>query len=145
MIHGARFYPPHGEPIEVRKKAPVALILNRMKLDQFLAKQAVAAGAELRVKTRASKFQRTSDGNLLTLGEGSKVHSEIIVDASGAGSRLPEQAGLQSPDWAQILPGLQYELVDVKEQGEVVELFFGSKRAPGFFARGWVSHRRKAM
>src|SRR5207245_11182394 len=40
----------------------------------------------------------------------------------------------QAPDWAQILPGLQYELVDMKEQGEVVELFFGSKRAPGFFA-----------
>ncbi|HEX9197737.1 MAG TPA: FAD-dependent oxidoreductase, partial [Candidatus Bathyarchaeia archaeon] len=43
LIHGARFYPPHGEPIEVWKKDPVALILNRMKLDQFLAKQAVAA------------------------------------------------------------------------------------------------------
>src|SRR5207253_2383613 len=47
LIHGARFYPPQGEPIEVRKKEPVALILNRMKLDQFLAKQAVAAGVEL--------------------------------------------------------------------------------------------------
>ena len=134
LIHGARFFPPHGESIEVRKKGPVALILNRMKLDQFLAKQAVAAGAELRAKTRASKFERTTDGDLLTLGDGSKVHTKIVIDASGAGSRLPEQAGLQSPDWAQILPGLQYELVDMKEQGDLVELFFGSKRAPGFFA-----------
>ncbi len=25
LIHGARFHPPHGEPIEVRKKDPVAL------------------------------------------------------------------------------------------------------------------------
>ena len=134
LIHGARFFPPHGESIEVRKKGPVALILNRMKLDQFLAKQAVAAGAELRAKTRASKFERTADGDLLTLGDGSKVQTKIVIDASGAGSRLPEQAGLQSPDWTQILPGLQYELVDMKEQGDLVELFFGSKRAPGFFA-----------
>ena len=134
LIHGARFYPPHGESIEVRKKGPVALILNRMKLDQFLAKQAVAAGAELRAKTRASKFERTTDGDLLTLGDGSKVHTKIVIDASGAGSRLSEQAGLQSPDWAQIMPGLQYELVEMKEQGDLVELFFGSKRAPGFFA-----------
>jgi flavin-dependent dehydrogenase len=134
LIHGARFHPPHGEPIEVRKKDPVALILNRMKLDQFLAKQAVAAGAELRAKTRASKFERTSDGDLLTLADGSKVGAKVVIDASGAGSRLPEQAGLQTPDWAQILPGLQYELVNMKEQGDLVELFFGSKRAPGFFA-----------
>jgi len=134
LIHGARFFPPHGESIEVRKKDPVALILNRMKLDQFLAKQAVAAGVELLPKTRASKFQRTVDGDLLTLADGSKVGAKVVIDASGAGSRLPEQAGLQTPDWAQILPGLQYELVDMKEQGDLVELFFGSKRAPGFFA-----------
>ncbi len=134
LIHGARFYPPHGETIEVRKKDPVALILNRMKLDQFLAKKAVAVGVELRAKTRASKFERTADGNVLTLADGSKVASKVAIDASGAGSRLPEQAGLQAPDWGQILPGLQYELIDMKEQGDLVELFFGSKRAPGFFA-----------
>ena len=134
LIYGARFYPPHGEPVEVRKKDPVALILNRMKLDQFLAKQAVAAGAELRARTRASKFDRSSDGDLLTLADGSKIQSKMVVDASGAGSRLPEQASLQSPDWAQILPGLQYELLDLRERGDLVELFFGSHRAPGFFA-----------
>jgi geranylgeranyl reductase family protein len=134
LIHGGRFFPPHGESIEVRKKDPVALILNRMKLDQFLAKQAVAAGVELRAKTRASKFERTADGDVLTLADGSKVASKVVIDASGAGSRLPEQAGLQAPDWGQILPGMQYELVDMKEQGDLVELFFGSKRAPGFFA-----------
>ncbi|HEV2118909.1 MAG TPA: NAD(P)/FAD-dependent oxidoreductase [Candidatus Bathyarchaeia archaeon] len=134
LIHGARFYPPHGESIEVRKQDPVALILNRMKLDQFLAKQAVAAGVELRAKTRASKFDRTSEGDIVTLSDGSRVHGKVVIDASGAGSRLPEQAGLQAADWTQILPGLQYELVDMKEQGDLVELFFGSKRAPGFFA-----------
>ena len=134
LIYGARFYPPHGEPIEVRKKDAVALILNRMKLDQFLAKQAVAAGAVLQPRTRASKFERSSDEDTLTLGDGAKVRAKIVIDASGAGSRLPEQAGLQPPDWAQILPGLQYELVDLKEQGDLVELFFGSQRAPGFFA-----------
>ena len=134
LIHGARFFPPHGESIEVRKKDPVALILNRMKLDQFLAKQAVAAGVELQTKTRVSRFQRTANGDILTLAVGSKVEAKVVIDASGAGSRLPEQAGLQAPDWAQILPGLQFELVDMKEQGDLVELFFGSKRAPGFFA-----------
>ncbi len=135
LVHGARFYPPTGEPVEVRKPDPVALILNRMKLDQFLAKQAIAAGAELRTNARASKFQRHQDGSAkVTLQGGDEVSCKVVVDASGAGSRLPEQAGLDTPDWSQLLPGLQYELVGAKKQGDLVELFFGSENAPGFFA-----------
>lgn len=144
LIHGARFYPPHGDPVEIRKHDPVALILNRMKLDQFLAKQAVAAGAELRAKTRASKLERSTDGDLLTLSDGTKISSKIVIDASGAGSRLPEQVGLETPDWTQILPGLQYELVDLRERDELVDLFFGSHRAPGFFAWGIPTGKNSA-
>src|SRR5207244_13265542 len=36
--------------------------------------------------------------------------------------------------WRKMLLGLQYEVLGMKEQGDLVELFFGSKRAPGFFA-----------
>jgi digeranylgeranylglycerophospholipid reductase len=66
--------------------------------------------------------------------DGPSFKGSVVVDASGAGSRLPEQAGLQSPDWTQLLPGLQYELGETPKQGNLVELFFGSHRAPGFFA-----------
>ncbi len=135
MIHGAKFYPPKGDPIEVRKPEPVAIIINRMKFDQYLAKQAVARGVELRTKTRVSKFERYPEGKAgVTVQEGPKYLAKMVIDASGAGSRLPKHAGLQTPDWSQLLPGLQYELVDTKQQDDIVELFFGSHRAPGFFA-----------
>jgi digeranylgeranylglycerophospholipid reductase len=134
LIKGARFYPPSGDPVEVRKAEPTALIVNRMKLDQFLAKQAKAAGAELRTNARASKFHRDVDSAQITLQNGDKLSSKIVIDASGAGSRLPEQAGLQIPDWSQLLPGLQYELAGTSLQGDMVELFFGNQVAPGFFA-----------
>ncbi len=134
-IYGAKFYPPDGELVEVRKDEPVALILNRMRFDQFLAKRAIEAGVELRVRSRASKFERYENGSAgLVLQNGEKIAAKIVVDASGAGSRLPEQAGLQTPDWTQLLPGLQYELSGAPPQGDLVELFFGSKRAPSFFA-----------
>ena len=137
LIRGARFHPPDERPIEVRKPEPVALILNRMKLDQYLAKQAISAGAELRTNARASKFERSQDGSArVTLQNGEKVSCKVLIDASGAGSRLPEQAGLATPDWSHLLPGLQYELVGTQKQGDLVELFFGSKVAPGFFAWG---------
>jgi digeranylgeranylglycerophospholipid reductase len=135
MIQGAVFYPPKGEPIELRTKQPVAMIINRAKFDQYVAKNAVAAGVELHAKSRVSKFQRHPDGKVgVTVQDGPSFKGSIVIDASGAGSRLPEQAGLQTPDWTQLLPGLQYELGETPKQGDLVELFFGSHRAPGFFA-----------
>lgn len=135
LIYGAKFYPPHGEPFEVRRKEPVALILNRMRFDQFLAKQAIAEGVALRTNARVVKFQQPEHGRAaVALQNGEKIACRVVVDASGAGSRLPEQSGLEAPDWSQLLPGLQYELVDTKRQDNVVELFFGTRRAPGFFA-----------
>jgi digeranylgeranylglycerophospholipid reductase len=135
LIHGAKFYPPTGPPIEVRKPEPVALIVNRMRFDQFLAKQAIAAGAELRTNSRASKFHREDSSSAkVTLQTGETLSSKIVVDASGAGSRLPEQAGIETPDWSQLLPGLQYELNGTPQQADMVELFFGNQTAPGFFA-----------
>lgn len=135
LIQGARFHPPNGEPVEVRRKEPVALILNRMRFDQFLAKQAISEGVQLRTNARAVKFQPFESGNAaITLQNGDKIPCRAVIDASGAGSRLPEQAGLESPDWSQLLPGLQYELVNTQRQDNLVDLFFGARRAPGFFA-----------
>jgi digeranylgeranylglycerophospholipid reductase len=137
LVRGARFYPPCDRQVEVRKSEPVALILNRMKLDQYVAKQALTAGVELKTNTRASKFERRTGGTArVTLQNGEKVSCKMVVDASGAGSRLPEQAGLATPDWSHILPGLQYELVGAQKQDDLVELYFGSEVAPGFFAWG---------
>jgi flavin-dependent dehydrogenase len=134
-INGAIFNPPKGEPVEVRTKNPVAVIINRMRFDQYLAKRAVAEGVTLHTKTRVSKFERFPNGGVgLLVQDGPRYKGEIIIDASGAGSRLPEQAGLRTPDWTQLLPGLQYELTETKQQGDMVELFFGNHRAPGFFA-----------
>lgn len=105
-----------------------------MKLDQFLAKQAIANGVELRTKARVTKFSRSEENGEVTLQTGERISCSAVVDASGAGSRLPQQAGLETPDWSKLLPGLQYELVNTNAQDDLVDLFFGSTRAPGFFA-----------
>ncbi len=84
-INGAKFYPPKGEPVEVRKQEPVALIVNRMKLDQFLAKKAIAGGTELRTNARASKFLRQEDSASVTLQNMEEIACKIVIDASGAG------------------------------------------------------------
>lgn len=134
MIHGARFFPPRGTPVEVRKPTPVAMIVNRARFDQYLAKQAVARGVELQTNARVSKYETRGEGGVSVSTTSGVLKGSILVDATGAGSRLPEKAGLKTPDWSQLLPGLQYELVDNKKQDDMVELYFGTARAPGFFA-----------
>jgi digeranylgeranylglycerophospholipid reductase len=135
MIQGAIFHPPKGEPLRLRTKEPVALIINRAKFDQFLAKTATAGGVELRTKSRVSKIERHPGGEIgVSIQDGPHLKGSIVVDASGTGSRLPVQVGLATPDWTQLMPGLQYELGNMPKQSDMVELFFGSHRAPGFFA-----------
>ena len=91
MIQGAVFNPPKGEPVEVRTKSPVAVIINRMRFDQYLAKRAVAAGVSLHTKTRVSKFEHYPNGGVgLQVQDGPRYKGQIVIDASGAGSRLPE-------------------------------------------------------
>lgn len=135
LIRGARLFPPTAEPIVIARPEPVALIINRMKFDQYLAKNALNNGVELHTKSRVSKFEKTSDRGIhVTIQDQGVVGAKVLIDASGAGSRLPTQAGLKPPDWSQILPGLQYELIGTDKQDDLVNLYFGSRRAPGFFA-----------
>jgi geranylgeranyl reductase family protein len=135
MIYGAKFHPPNGETVEVRKSDPVAVIINRARFDQYSAKQALSKGAVLETNVRVSKWSNTnSDIVSVTLSDGTFRSGKVLIDASGAGSRLPEQAGLKTPDWNQLLPGLQYELNGTSKQDDMVDLYFGSNKAPGFFA-----------
>ncbi len=135
LIRGARFYSPSGEPVQVRKSEPVAMIINRMRFDQYLAKKAVSNGVDLHTKCRVTKFERRADRTVLaSVPDLGVLSCRVLIDASGAGSRLPIQAGLRTPDWSQLLPGLQYELIGTKSQDDMVDLYFGTHTAPGFFA-----------
>ncbi len=78
MIQGAVFNPPKGEPVEVRTKNPVAVIINRMRFDQYLAKRAVAVGVSLHTKTRVSKFERYPAGGVgLQVKDGPRYREKL--------------------------------------------------------------------
>src|SRR2546425_5888992 len=108
LIRGARFFPPTGSPVEITRPEPVALIINRMKFDQYLAKNPINNGVELHTKSRITKFEKTSDQEIhVTIQNQGVVGAKVLIDASGAGSRLPTQAGMKKTDWAHIISGLQ--------------------------------------
>ena len=105
--------------------------LDRRSFDKHLAKLAVEAGAELRLRSSLLSIEggvaKTSFGD---------VRAKVIVGADGPNSRTARQAGLENPK-------RRYPAVTCQADGSfepVVRMYFGSV-APGGYA--WVIPKRR--
>ncbi len=103
--------------------------VRRDRMDQGIADQAVAAGAELRTRTTFLDLR----GDEVVTDRGT-VRTKVLVGADGPRSRVAKSVGLQSPVSA---PAMSVTLDG--EFGTVTDLFFGNL-APGGYA--WVIPKR---
>jgi geranylgeranyl reductase family protein len=71
-------------------------IVQRSRLDQFIAEQAVAAGAELVDAASVETMEREGDGWTVTAG-GHRYSSRAVVVADGSKSRFASQLALGNP------------------------------------------------
>jgi geranylgeranyl reductase family protein len=71
-------------------------IVQRSRLDQFIAEQAVAAGAELVDAASVETMERDGDGWTVTAG-GHRYSSRAVVVADGSKSRFASQLALGNP------------------------------------------------
>jgi geranylgeranyl reductase family protein len=71
-------------------------IVQRSRLDQFIAEQAVAAGAELVDAASVETMERDGDGWTVTAG-GNRYSSRAVVVADGSKSRFASQLALGNP------------------------------------------------
>ncbi|MBD1195238.1 NAD(P)/FAD-dependent oxidoreductase [Vulcanococcus sp. Clear-D1] len=71
-------------------------IVQRSRLDQFIAEQAVAAGAELVDAASVETMERDGDGWTVTAG-GHRYCSRAVVVADGSKSRFASQLALGNP------------------------------------------------
>ena len=71
-------------------------IVQRSRLDQFIAEQAVAAGAELVDAASVEMMERDGDGWTVTAG-GHRYSSRAVVVADGSKSRFASQLALGNP------------------------------------------------
>jgi len=95
-LSGTVFSPSLQHRIEINKKTPILAMTLRKKFDFELMKFATAAGAEFQERTPVSSVQLTNDAAQVTVGQGKKIESEIIVGADGVNSTIARNTGLRT-------------------------------------------------
>ena len=132
-LRGARFVSPSGHELMVEARRAVACVVDRHLLDLALAEQAEQAGAEVRLRRRVTGI-RVEAGGVTLSGRWGSLKAEAAVVAQGFRSGLVRRLGLRTIDWRRVLPASQVEVRAPDLDEELVEVWLGSRVAPGFFA-----------
>ena len=120
---------------ERRAKAPLVLLTQRSRLDEFLAGQAAEAGADFRDGTRVSDLEVTADAAEATVGS-SRVQAHALIAADGANGTTARAAGIDDDrDYGVALEGnVPHDALDPETYRG--RLFLELGVVPGGY--GWV-------
>lgn len=130
-VDGAKFFSPSGNFFMLKSKKPV-YVVDREKLDNYLAKKAIKSGAKIKTSTKFESFKLTDEGVEIKTNRG-KFQSKILIGADGANSKVEQLAGIKQP--TDLMTGIQ-TTIEGNFDPSSVELWFGSSVAPNFFA--WI-------
>jgi geranylgeranyl reductase family protein len=126
----ARFISPAGFQISYTTPSTEAHVVDRRRLDQGIAAQAVDAGVSVRTGCRVRNLEHTERGVRIEVDDRESIHARAIVLACGANYGLQRRFGLGMPPVS--LNSAQLELPCLR--GGDVEVYFGADTAPGGFA-----------
>ncbi len=137
-------YAPDGTRIEMAQEisgGEVGYVLERKVFDRALAEQAASAGAEVRVKTRATDLI-IEDGfvrgaRLMHLGKVYDVRAGIVIGADGVESKVGRWAGIDtSLKPIDIETCTQYLIAGADIDQDHCEFYIGNEIAPGGYV--WI-------
>lgn len=131
--NSAKLFGPSGRFLRLEKDTVQAFVVDRAGFDQVLAERAQKEGAQYLLGSRVTDLQVRNDGIRVEvdhLGKIATFEGKTAVIASGVGTKLPYRLGLgQIGDY---VAGAQAEVaIDGVDE---VEVYFGQRIAPGFFA-----------
>jgi geranylgeranyl reductase family protein len=130
-----KLFSPMGDSLELGNGKAMAYVVNREGFDNNLALLAQEQGAEYLMSAGVkdiSPGDRKVDTHIESMNGEAVIKGKVAVICSGFGSSLPKKLGLGKT--GDFVLGAQKE-VDVNGIDEI-EVYFGQKTAPGFFA--WV-------
>ena len=143
-LKASLIYAPDGTKIEMSEEiagGEVGYVLERKVFDRALAEQAANAGAEIRVKTRASGLiienGFVKGARLMHLGKEYDIHAKIVIGADGVESKVGRWAGIDtSLKPIDIETCAQYLIAGTNINQEHCEFYIGSEIAPGGYI--WI-------
>jgi len=141
QIRGAIFHSPSGQVLQLERQAPITWVLDRRAFDEHLANRAQKAGAQIQFNSRAISIQTPNDGPAqvrVSAGEKRRIlNCQVIIDCEGASptlARFRSTSERRRPMWVNSAQVHIDHLEDLNH--DMVEVYFGSAYAPGFFA--WI-------
>lgn len=143
-LKGSRIYAPDGTMVEMAEEiagGEVGYVLERKLFDRFLAENAAKAGAEVRVKTRATGLI-IEDGfvrgaKLMHLGKEFEVRADIVIGADGIESKIGRWAGIDtSLKPIDVETCAQYLVAGLDIDQKFCQFYIGNEISPGGYV--WV-------
>lgn len=129
-IKSAKFFSPNGNCLELKPKY-LAYVIDRIALDRFLFNK-VKDNVKVKTGERFESFKYKR--NSVEIKTNREIyHSKILVGADGVNSQVRKKSKIEYPK--NFLLGLQSKVKGAFDPDNV-ELWFGSKICPKFFA--WV-------
>lgn len=130
-IKKANFLSPSGNCFTLKSKHP-ADVIRREKLDEYLFKKAVDSGVVARTREKFENFRYMNDS--IKIKTNKKIYkTRMLIGADGCNSQVRKQTRIACPNT--LLTGIQTTTHGTFDS-DTVELWFGSKICPEFFA--WV-------
>jgi geranylgeranyl reductase family protein len=134
-IRGAFVYAPDNRFIVLDGRRTMTYVVERKIFDRELAKNAVAAGAEILINTRAERLKKVPGGASLEvsgLDGREEITAGVVIGADGVKSKIARAAGMGR--LPHVCSAIQVEASYEPRDPEFVEMFSGSRYAPGYFA-----------
>ena len=94
-IRGAQIFSPNHEMIEIKRSSTVAYVIDRGEFDRVLARNAIEAGAKLKLNTKMIDIRNET---IFTehKGRGELLKSKLIVGADGVNSKTRNIIGINT-------------------------------------------------
>lgn len=129
-IDGALLHFPGGRTLTLQGNEVKAVVVDRGAFDRRCCDLAIKAGAEVLTSRPCVAVKRTPEGFVARTDE--DMHSRALLAADGYRSNMAKQLGLGTA--REIVRGIEMDLRLRTEDQRKVQVFLGSKVAPGFFA-----------
>jgi digeranylgeranylglycerophospholipid reductase len=130
-LKGVRFHFPGGRVLRIVSSETKALVVDREAFDLRCAERASAAGATYLMGARLTSFSVGKEGVSAKTG-GGDVEAKLIVGADGFKAQVGRAVGIAKA--REQVRGIQVDIDHRMPEQEVIDVFLGTKVAPGFFA-----------